>query len=428
MYLIMALSVSLVGEKPALAERQRPNVLIIITDDQRADAFTREYMPHTFRMIVDQGILFQNGFVTTPLCAPSRASVLTGKYARNHGVRGNGMMLQQTTMVERLHRAGYYTGHVGKFLNAWDGSPRPEYDYWVAHPGGASPYYDPRLNVNGKWGRVAGYITYLFRDYALEFLNQAPPNQPFLLYFAPNAPHHPAEPAPEDKELYAGLPLHRPPSFNEPDASGKPTWLQNKPPLNNRQIAASDDFRLRQLRCLKPVDEAIAEILTLLERQGKLDDTLIFFMGDNGFFWGEHRLTGKNRVYEEAQQVPFALRYSRRVRRPRVERRFVANVDIAPTIYEVAGLPIPDDVDGRSLGGLLRGRREWRDAIFLEGYPPQAYQALRTHRYTYVETNKDRPELYDLEKDPYELNNVVNNPNYADVVKDLRDRLTNGKY
>src|SRR5262249_17194244 len=151
--------------------------------------------------------------------------------------------LQQTTMVERLHQAGYYTGHVGKFLNAWDGSPRPEYDYWVAHPGGTSPYYDPRLNVNGKWGKVVGYITYLFRDYALEFLNQAPPNQPFLLYFAPNAPHHPAEPAPGDEELYADLPRHRPPSFNEPDASGKPTWLQNTRPLNNRQIALSDDFR-----------------------------------------------------------------------------------------------------------------------------------------------------------------------------------------
>src|SRR5262249_54961736 len=151
------------------------------------------------------------------------------------------------------------------------------------------------------------------RDYALEFLNQAPPNQPFLLYFAPNAPHHPAEPAPGDEALYARLPRHRPPSFNEPDASGKPTWLQNKPPLNSRQIAVSDDFRLRQFRCLKPVDEAIAEILTLLKRQGKLDDTLIFFMGDNGFFWGEHRLTGKNRVYEEAQQVPFALHYPRLV-------------------------------------------------------------------------------------------------------------------
>ena len=379
----------LAGETPALAEPPRPNVLIIITDDQRADTFTREYMPNTFRMIVDEGILFPNGFVTTPLCAPSRS------------------MLLQTTMVERLHQAGYFTGHVGKFLNPWDGSPRPGYDYWVAHPRGSSPYYDPILNVNGKRGEVAGYITYLFRDYALEFLNQAPQNQPFLLYFAPNAPHEPSEPAPGDEDLYADLPLHRPPSFNEPDASGKPAWLQDTTPLNNRRAAVSDDVRLRMFRCLKPVDEAIAEILTLLKTQGKLDDTLIFFMGDNGFFWGEHRLTGKNRVYEEAQQVPFALRYSRQVRQPHVERRFVANVDIAPTIYEVAGLPIPDDVDGRSLGALWQGNRTWRDAIFLEGYPPQPYQALRTHRHIYVETKRDRAELYDLEKDPYELNNVV---------------------
>lgn len=423
--LLAAAALSLVAGSEAFAQRHRPNFLIIVTDDQRADTFTEEFMPKTLAMLVNQGVSFERGYVTTPLCCPSRSSILTGMYARNHGVLRNPDPLLQTTFVERLHEAGYHTGLVGKYLNSWDGSARPEFDSWVAHAGGGSRYFDPRLNVNGEWSVHPGYITYILRDYALDFLRGAPSDRPFAFLWTPNAPHAAADPAPGDEELYPDLPLHRPPSFNEADVSDKPAWVQARRSLTAAQIAAIDTFRRKQLQTLKPVDDAIGQMLTLLEEQGRLDDTLVVFLADNGYFWGEHRINqGKNRVYEESQKVPFALRYPRLVRGPRVESRLVANIDIAPTIYQLAGLPIPAEVDGFSLVPLMRGTRHWREDLLLESWPAQPYAAIHTERYVYVETEADSPELYDLELDPYQLENVVDDPDYAKVVEELRGRLT----
>jgi len=210
----------------ALAQAGRPNFLVIISDDQRADTLTPEFMPRTRELLVEQGVCFDRGYVTTPLCGPSRSSIMTGMYARNHGVLRNPNLFLQTSYIDRLHEAGYYTGLVGKFLNSWDGSPRPEFDYWVAHSGGAHRYFNPLLNVNGEWAVRPGYMTHLLRDYALQFFTQAPADRPFLLQFCPNAPHSPFDPAPGDEELYPELPLHRPPNFNEEDVSDKPMGAQ----------------------------------------------------------------------------------------------------------------------------------------------------------------------------------------------------------
>lgn len=183
------------------AGQDRPNFLIIITDDQRYDTLGR-FMPRTQLRIFDEGITFTNGFVTTPLCCPSRASILTGMYAHNTGVRVNQDELRKATFIQRLHEAGYFTGLVGKYLNSWNGSARPEYDFWVAMAGGGSRYFNPRLNVNGSWSEQRGYMTYILRDYALRFLEKAAQqNKPFALIFAPNAPHSPFEPAPRGREL-----------------------------------------------------------------------------------------------------------------------------------------------------------------------------------------------------------------------------------
>src|SRR5262249_2226000 len=159
-------------------------------------------------------------------------------------------------------------------------------------------------------------------------------------------------------------------------------------------------------------------------------NTLVVFYSDNGYFWGEHRLIHKNRVYEEASHGPFALRYPPLVSTPRVDNRLIQVIDLAPTIYDLAGIPMPDDVDGQSLVPLMRGTSQWRDGLLLEGWPGarEHYQALRTDRYVYVETDNDLPELYDTITDPYQLNNLVNDPNYASVVADLRDRLAQGRY
>src|SRR5574341_1212190 len=346
---------------------RRPNFLIIISDDQRYD--TIEFMPRMNARLINQGVSFTHAYVTTPLCNPSRASILTGMYAHNHGVRVNEDVLQVRTFVERLHERGYYTGLVGKYLNSSDGNPWPEFDFWVSHSGGSVPYSNPTLNFNGTWRKQSGYVTEIFRDNGLEFLNRAAQkNQPFVLIFTPNAPHAPAVPAPGDQVLYPNLPLHRPPNFNEADVSDKPAWLQAIGLWAAGRITAIDTLRRRQIQTLNGLDQAVEGLFDKLAQQGKLDCTLVVYLSDNGFFWGEHRLTDKLRVYEPSSRVPFALRYPPLVGGPLLEAKLVANIDIAPTIYELAGLPMPAEVDGRSLVPLLQGKPGWREELLIEGW------------------------------------------------------------
>lgn len=414
----------------------RPNFLLIITDDQRFD--TMEFMPRTQARIFDQGVTFARGYVTTPICGPSRASMLTGKYVHTHGVADNDEPLLTETFVPDLQEAGYFTGIAGKYLNSWalveDEPPRPEFDFWVAH---GSPesfgapednletfYYAPWLNVDGTWSLHDGYATYVVRDYALDFLEEAGQrDQPFFLIFAPFAPHNPADPAPGDEDLYADLPPHRPPSFDEADISDKPDWLAKRDSLTPGEIEAVDDLRRRQLQTLDAVDRAVEELLDELEAQGKLDETVVFYLSDNGQYWGEHRLTGKRQLYEESVRVPFALRYPGLVSEPRVEPRLVANIDIAPTIYDLAGIPIPPEVDGRSLVPLLEGTDDWREDLMLEKEDARRTQAIHTDQYVYIETRKDRAELYDLTSDPYQLTNLSGDPEYAEIEAALKERL-----
>ena len=425
----------------------RPNILIIMTDDQGHDTLTDKFMPFTKSMIADQGINFTNGFMSTALCCPSRSSFLTGQYARNHGVHLNGDDLNATTVANRLQDAGYYTGLIGKYLNSWPGDARPEYDYWACWKRG---YVDPSMNIFGEDKSVPGYLTYILRDFAFDFLDRVPSNEPFFLLWTPHAPHGPATPAPGDENLYSDLPDWRPPSFNPEEQSDKPAWLANTPRLTNRQITNNDEFRLDQLRTLHSVDLAVRDMLLKLASQGKLDNTLVVFYSDNGYFWGEHRLLHKNRVYEEASHGPFALRYPPLVATHRTEDKLIQVIDLAPTIYELAGIPTPTNVDGRSLVPLMRGSNDWRDALLLEGWPgdmsddddedasvnasvsarkgDEHYQAIRTARYIYVETDNDLPELYDLKVDPYQITNVVNDPHYKKTVKKLSKRLANGDY
>jgi N-acetylglucosamine-6-sulfatase len=296
----------------------------------------------------------------------------------------------------------------------------------------------------------------VLRDYALDFLRRAAKQEkPFVLLFSPSAPHfsnappgkpsqgrdrflRPPEPAPGDENLYQDLPPHRPPSWNKTDGSGKPRWFQSLRPLAPDTIEMIDTFRRKQIQSLNGIDLAVESLLDELSRQGKLDDTLVIYLSDNGHFWGEHRIPwGKNSVYEESSRVPFAVRYPRLVAKPRAETRLVANIDIAPTIYDLARIPIPTGVEGRSLVPLLTDGSKtnpsvsWREELLLEGWaPPELvkagrapYAAVHTGRYVYVETEGDRSELYDLMSDPHQLQNYIDNPAYARVVSDLKPRL-----
>jgi N-acetylglucosamine-6-sulfatase len=406
---------------------ERPNFVVILTDDQRYD--TMQYMPRTKARIFDKGVTFNHGYATTPLCGPSRRSILTGMYAHNHGTLDNANEdFTEKTFIDYLQEDGYYTGLVGKYANTWKGEPRPEFDYWVSFSKGESRYNNPRLNVNGEWIRFQDrYITDVFGEQALEFIeNASRKNSPFCLFFAPNAPHEPAVSANEDKFTDLDLP-ERTPNFNEQDVSDKPNWLSKDPMLTDEDIASLDEFRRNQILTLFSLDRVIDSLITRLEDKGLLDNTVVIFLSDNGKLWGEHRRNTKNSAYEEATRIPFAIRYPPLTSAAQVEERAVANIDIAPTLYELAGIPIPEKVDGESLSGLLRsdGNENWRQGILIEGWPARGvYAAYHTGDYVYVETVGDKPEFYDLKKDPYQLENAAELAEYQSVIEQMRKKLT----
>jgi len=410
---------------PFPSKSNRPNFIIIISDDQRIGSM--QFMPQTQALIFDQGVAFAQGFDTTPLCCPSRASIFTGMYAHNDGVKTNEDKLNDKyqTVIMALHKDGYYTGLVGKYLNTWLGEPRPEFDSWVSWPGSVASYQDPNINVNGTWSVHPGYITDLENEYVLQFLDQAArQNKPFLLIYAARAPHAPAVPAPEDNSLLQDLPPYRPPSFNEADVSNKPSSISGIHLLSPQQIAGNDDFRRRQILTLLSLDNNVANMVAKLQQMGQLDNTAIFYISDNGMQWGEHRLSAdKAAEYEESVRVPFALRYPPLIPKPYVEDHLVGNIDIAPTIYDLAGLPIPNNVDGMSFVKLVNDK-PWRDNILIESWPERGYWAgVRTDHFVYVETQDDLSELYDLQTDPFELNNLINDPRYQSVIADLKPKL-----
>lgn len=433
LFLVAIMFLPVTGCRFPLQNDDRPNFLIIVTDDQRLD--TMEYMPKTQQLIFDQGVTFTNGFVTTPLCCPSRSSILTGMYAHNHGVRENGDKLNYTTFIDMLHENGYYTGLVGKYLNSWKGEKRPEYDHWVSFFKGETVYYRPDLNVNGEWVRYGEdeYVTYILGDHAVEFLGTAArQRKPFILLFTPNAPHRPTTPAVEDQDLLTDLAPHRPPNFNEADMSDKPEWLAIRPLLTEEGIKEIDDYRRNQLLTLISLDRTIARVIAKLEETGDLDNTVIMFISDNGQFWGEHRFeTPKNRYYEEVVHVPFAMRYPVLVSNPYLESGIVANIDIAPTILDLAGIPIPESMDGKSIVNLLQKDGVWREYLLLEGgILDGTYIGVRSDRYFYGENN-GYPEFYDLQEDPYQLQNLVDNSDYQELIvqyKTIMEQLSQPKF
>ena len=416
--LVLIVVLTFTGCNQPFQKDKRPNFLIIVSDDQRYD--TMDYMPQTQSMIFDQGVTFSNGMVTTSLCCPSRSSILTGMYAHNHNVRQNSDKLKIKTFMADLHENGYYTGLVGKYLNSWKGQPLPEYDSWVSYFGGETNYYDARLIVNGKYTRYEKeYVTYVLGDYASDFLIKASQqDKPFVLFYTPNAPHAPTTPAKEDENLLLDLKPYRPASFNEPDTSKKPSWWQTRALLTTDEIAGIDKFRRDQLLTLIALDRAIGKVMTTLKDTGELDNTVVVYLSDNGMFWGEHRMTEvKYSYYEEASRVPFALRYPPLVPKPYTDPHVIGNIDIAPTLYDLAGIPIPKGVDGLSLVKLLKGEGPWREGILLEGWPGRGnYDAVRTETYAYAETEGDVSELYNIQTDPLEINNLVGDPKYQAVV------------
>lgn len=407
---------------------QRPNFVLIVSDDQRYDG-VGAFMPQTQKRLFDEGITFERAYITTSSCAPSRASMITGLYARNHGVHLNSKRLSHASISELLQASGYSTGLVGKYLNVSNGSPAPGYDFWVSFPGGSGPFINPELFVGTERAVRPGYITYLLRDYALQFLQQAAEDKkPFFLVFAPTAPHNPATPDAEAAALYKGLPKHRPRSFNEADIKDKPSWIKQMKSLTSLRMAQIDNFRMRQLRTLWPLDRTVDQLLTKLDELNLSDNTVVMYISDNGMMWGEHRLMSKNVVYEESSRVPFAVRYSKFLKGV-VRSEVVANIDIAPTVLELAGVQSPWKMDGRSLVPLLIGEStEWRPGVVLEGWLKrdlrEPFKAFHSGRFVYVENESGDKEVYDLQIDPGQLTNLRGRSRtYLEIEKQMARHL-----
>ena len=414
-----------------------PSVVVILTDDQRWDTISA--MPTVESQLVDKGVRFTNAFVPDSLCCPSRTSILTGSYSHTTGVWRNQppyggwqSFNDTTTIATWLHSAGYSTALVGKYLNGyWDaptGYVPPGWDHWASFI--RADYYGYQLNVDGTisdFGDApSDYSTQVLADDASSFIRSA--NGPLFLYFAPYAPHSPATPAPQYASAFSDLAPWRPPSYDETDVRDKPAWVQRLPLWNQAKVARKDEFRQNQYRTLLSADDAVGQVLQALSDTGRLDNTMIVFLSDNGISWGEHRWGTKRVAYEESIRVPFVVRYDPLTAAARTDPNLVLNIDIAPTIAELTGAPAPT-MDGQSLLPLLASpSAAGRDDFLVEHLAKTddrvpTYCGVRTRGYLYVYYVDGEEELYRLSRDPFELRNLIRHPPQRELDR-LRARLT----
>ncbi len=443
-----------VGPNPAPL---RPNILLILSDDQRFDTIdathsvdglgTTPVMPTVLHEIVEKGVRFQNSYVTTDLCAPSRSSLLTAKYSHTTGVHDNGgtdggfaAFDDSSTIPVWLKAAGYHTGMYGKYINGYNtGAPYipPGWDEWHAFK--TVNYFNYTLEDNGSevaYGSAdTDYSTDVLRDLAVQFIQNSPSGQPFFLYFAPKAPHAPATPAPRHAGMFSGTPPWRPPNYNEADVTDKPAWVQAIAPWGTTKQNNQDTFDRHQLECLQSVDEAVAALLQALTAAGQLDNTIIIYASDNGYSWGSHRWEPKQCEYEECMRVPLAIRYKPLAPLPRIETGFGLNIDHGLTLAELAGATPDPGAEGLSMVRLLDGTTpSWRTDFLEEHWDSTpgdetdvgsipTYASVRGVPWKYNELVTNEAELYHEQNDPFELTNVVSDPGNAATVATLAARL-----
>lgn len=411
----------------------RPNILFIITDDQRYDAFSASGFggmlsflktPHMDRLATE-GVHFRNAFVTTSLCSPSRASMLTGQYAHTHGVNstdlGRDLKPGARIFPQLLQQAGYETGLIGKWHLGKDSElPKPGFDFWAAFRE-LGAYFDPVLNVNGTRTPTHGYITDILTDYAIDFIRR-PRQHPFYLQLAHLAPHDPVSPPEDLKHLFDDVDIPYPASFYERQ-DDKPSWYLNfhdhdffHTKLHPR--ATFHQYVKDYCRCLVAVDRNLGRLLKVLDDTGLSRNTVIIYMGDNGHFLTEHQFFSKMIMYEESVRVPLLVRYPGVGLRGRKRDEFVLNVDIAETALEIAGAAIPKNMEGRSFLPLVCGQKpaDWRKSFLYEfddgwGLPP--LEGVRTADGWQYARYTDWEQLYYIPEDPCQTRNLAADPKYG---------------
>jgi len=460
------------------AEKKPPNILFIMTDDHAAHAISSygskiNKTPNLDR-IAKEGMRFANCFCTNSICAPSRAVILTGKYSHINGVIDNAKEFDggQQTFPKLLQKAGYETAIIGKWHLKTDPTG---FDYWNILPG-QGVYYNPIMIEMGVKKKYVGYVTDIITDHCLNWLKEHKGDKPFCLMYHHKAPHREWEPPLKYLTLYDDVTIAEPPTlFDDYSNRGRAAKEQDmtiEKTMNDRDVKLvapknltpeqkklwdaayepkNEAFRKANLqgkelvrwkyqryikdylRCIASVDDNVGRMLDYLDKAGLADNTVVIYASDQGFYLGEHGWFDKRFMYEESLRMPLLVRYPREIKPGSVNNDIVLNLDFAPTFLDFAGVSIPTDMQGRSIRTLLQGKtlRDWRKSMYYHYYEyPAVHSAkrhygVRTQRYKLIHFyhDIDEWELYDLQKDPDELNNIYNDPAYADVVKQLKGEL-----
>jgi arylsulfatase A-like enzyme len=419
--LVSAVETSAIPPAPR-AQEGLPNIIVIVTDDQRSG--TLDVMPSTRRWFKRGGTNFNKAFATTPLCCPSRASIFTGRYAHNHGVRRNtstSNLNHDTTIQRYLQDAGYRTALFGKYLTGfsveWD---PPHFDTWSFFPNSKRSFRNGTWNVDGRTRVIRRYATRYLSRRSRRFLESAESEdeRPWFLFLSPPAPHAPYTP----QRRYASSPVphwNPNPAVRETDRSDKPAFVQAR----SFSVWRARQVRAKQMRTLMSVDDMVKKVFSKLQAVGERRNTLAFFLSDNGYQWGEHGLGGtvyaKRPPYNGSVRIPLLARWRGHFLRGHRDRRLVANIDVAPTIADAARIRPDAPMDGRSL--LSPGSR---DHLLLEyfldvGTTPD-WASIRTRDVAYVEyyladgLTPTFREYYSLRQDPWQLENLLGNSDLID--------------
>ena len=403
------------SRRAAAPRPRRPNVLVIVTDDQRRDTMT--VMPNTRRWFRRTGVAYKSAWTPIPLCCPARSSIFTGQYAHNHLVRNNdpgqvNNLKQRHTLQFQLGRAGYRTGMVGKYLNSWDLNQAPPHFDNYSLSAGANQYFDTTWNIDGELVSHHGYTTTFLKRRVAEFLREAERDdaRPWFLYVATRSPHIPATPEPRYEQ--ARVPRWRGnPAVFESDRTDKPPHVQ----AYDGKLWRAHRHRKAQLRSLMSVDDFAENVRLKLSELRENRLTLVLFLSDNGEQWAEHGVSGKGAAYTGSIKVPMFARWPGRLPVGTKDKRMVTLVDIAPTILDAANVTPNHVLDGRSL---LDGT--WsRDALLFEYWNQlrrserPTWASVRTREAQYTEYYENDAQMlvfrehYDLLSDPWELENTL---------------------
>lgn len=453
--LSLFLSLLLILSSLGFAQQQPKNIVFILSDDHRYDYMgfhpeSPDFLetPAMDRMAAE-GAHLANAFVSTSLCSPSRASILTGQYPFRHQVVDNSNAMPEGTPLvsQSLQEAGYQTGYFGKWhIGNENDDPQPGFNRWVSFQG-QGVYYNPTLNVDGEQSDYEGYITDLLTDFTIDWLDEVDRDRPFFVYLSHKAVHAEFEPAERHEGMYADADLPMPQSMKyiEENYEGKPDWVREQRfswhgvdyMYHNRDDHphSLEEIITRYSESLTAVDESIARVINYLEEEGLAEETLVIYMGDNGFMLGEHGLIDKRQAYEESMRVPLLAWAPGFIEPGTVIEDNIMNIDMTPTFLDIADGSMPDNhvVDGQSFLPILAGNTpdDWRSTFVYQYFWEHAFPqtptvyAIRGDRYKYIYYHGlwDKNEFYDLQTDPNEMHNLINAPEHQERIQQMKTEM-----